>query len=159
MEDFVSFLPYYHGLLQSMATGWNIRRIVEWVDDLPNYLMDYSDDGEQLEPLVEFDIVKMVLQLFEPQINTFLALKEKPPAAMASSIMSIMDSLEEMPFCIYDVLHARMLLNVEQDYILKDGTTYRMGVPIDRLTKKMHDITEQITKKKEFERYGYESED
>lgn len=149
----------YQELLQSMATGWNVRRIVEWVDDLPDYLKDYSDDGEQLEPLMEFDILKMILQLFEPQINAYLALKEKPPAAMGSSIMSIMDSLEEMPFCIYEVLHARMLLNVEQDYILKDGITYRMGVPIDRLTRKMHEITEQITKKKENERYGYKSED
>ena len=69
-----------------------------------------------------------------------------------------MDSLEEMPFCIYDVLHARILLNVEQDCILKDGVIYRVGVPVDRLTRKMHDITEQIKKKKEIERDGYEPE-
>lgn len=137
-----------------MATGWNVQRIVEWVDDLPYYLADYSEDGEKLEPLWEFDIVKSILTLYESQINAYLALEEKPPAAMASAVMSVLDSLEEMPFCIYDVLHARMLLNVEQDCILKEGTTYRIGVPVDRLTNQMHDITEQIRKNKENERYG-----
>ena len=149
----------YQELLQSMETGWDVRRVVGWVDDLPDYLTDYADEGEQLENLWEFDIVKTILHLYEPQINAYLALEEKPPAAMASAVMSILDSLEEMPFCIYDVLHARMLLNVEQDCIQKDGTTYRVGVPVDRLTRKMHDITEQIKKKKENERDGYEPED
>ena len=142
-----------------MEMGWDVRRVVGWVDDLPDYLTDYADEGEQLENLWEFDIVKTILHLYEPQINAYLALEEKPPAAMASAVMSILDSLEEMPFCIYDVLHARMLLNVEQDCIQKDGTTYRVGVPVDRLTRKMHDITEQIKKKKENERDGYEPED
>lgn len=149
----------YQELLQSMATGWSVRRIIEWVDDLPDYLADYSKDGEQLEPLWEFDIVKSVLTLYESQINAYLALEEKPPTAMASAVMSVLDSLEEMPFCIYDVLHARMLLNVEQDCILKEGATYRVGVPVDRLTRKMHDITEQIRKNKENERYGFKPED
>jgi hypothetical protein len=92
-------------------------------------------------------------------VNAYLSLEEKPPAAMASAVMSILDSLEEMPYCIYDVLHARMLLNVEHDWKLNDGKKYRTGVSVDRLTEKMHEISRQIRSKKEFTYYGYEPED
>ena len=148
----------YQELLQSMSAGWNIARVVGWVDDFPDYLNDYADEGEVLEPLREFDVVKEVLQLYEPQVNAYLDLKEKPPAAMASAVMSILDSLEEMPFCIYDVLHARMLLNVEHDCAIQNGKKYRIGVPVDRLTNKMNEITKVIRKKKENEEDGYEPE-
>lgn len=148
----------YQELLHSMAGGWDIARILGWINDLPEYLADVADECEQLEPLWEFDIIKDLLRLYEPQVNTYLALESKPPAAMASAVMSILDSLEEMPYCIYDVLHARMFLNVEHDRIVKDGTVYRIGVPVERLTEKMHEITRQIKEKRENEDNGYEPE-
>ena len=125
---------------------------------MPEYLADVADECEQLEPLWEFDIIKDLLRLYKPQVNTYLALESKPPTAMASAVMSILDSLEEMPYCIYDVLHARMFLNVEHDRIVKDGTVYRIGVPVERLTEKMHEITRQIKEKRENEDNGYEPE-
>lgn len=149
----------YQELLHSMGARWDVPHIRDWIDDLPEYLRDYADDDEELEPLWEFDIIKDVLQIYEPQVRAFLALEDKPPAAMASAVMSILDSLDEMPFCIYDILHARMLLNVEHDWILKNGNKYRIGVPVERLTEKMHEITRQIRSKKENEDNGYESED
>ena len=103
-------------------------------------------------------VIKDLLRLYEPQVNTYLALESKPPAAMASAVMSILDSLEEMPYCIYDVLHARMLLNIEHDRIVKDGTIYRIGIPVERLIEKMHEITRQIKEKRENEYNGYEPE-
>ena len=148
----------YQELLHSMTAGWDIARILGWVDDLPEYLADVADEGEQLEPLREFDIIKDLLRLYESQVNTYLALESKPPAAMTSAVMSILDSLEEMPYCIYDVLHARMLLNVEHDRIVKDGTIYRIGIPVERLIEKMHEITRQIEEKRENEDNGYEPE-
>ena len=62
--------------------------------------------------------------------------------------MSILSSLEEMPYCIYEVLHARMLLNVEHDIIMDNGIKYRIGIPVERLAKTMQDITSQIKKEK-----------
>lgn len=141
----------YQDQIQSMGKNWDIGQVIGWVDSLPDYLSNAADDGEVLEPLIEFDIVKDVLHLFETQVNTYLALKKKPPAEMTSAVMNILDSLEKMPFCIYDVLHARMLLNVEHDEILKDGKKYRIGVPVGRLTKKMHDIADEIMKMRENE--------
>ena len=141
----------YQELLHSMVSGWNIDRILGWIEDLPEYIGDYADEGEELEALYEFDIVRDVLKLYEPLVNEYLKLRKKPPAAMSSAVMSISDSLEDMPFCIYDVLHARMLLNVEHDCILQDGNKYRIGVPVERLTEKMSKITRQIRSKKENE--------
>ena len=144
----------YQELLHSMTTGWDIPRILGWIDDLPEYLSDASDDGEELEPIREFDYIRDVLHLYEPLVNEYLALPDKPPAAMTSAVMNILDSLEEMPYGIYDVLHARILLNVEHDCILRDGVKYRIGIPVDRLAEKMHQITKQIKSKKE-EDHGY----
>ena len=100
-----------------------------------------------------------MLDIYESQIQAYLNLKKKPPAAMASAVLAVLDALDEMPYCIYDVLHARMLLNVEHDKRIVGGKTYRIGVPVDRLTRKMNEISGQIKKKKEEEEYGYEPED
>ena len=116
---------------------------------------DAADEGEQLEELWEFDIINDITQLYERQINDYLALENKPSNAMASAVMGILDSLEEMPYCIYDVLHARMMLNVEHDWTLRDGQKYRTGVPVERLTEKMNEITDKIKSKKENEDNGY----
>lgn len=146
----------YQESLHGMAAGWTVESILGWIDDLPEYLANAADEGEQLEELREFSIVKDLLQLYNPQVKAYLALPNKPPAAMSTAVMSILDSLEEMPYCIYDVLHARMLLNVEHDWILNNGVKYRIGIPVDRLTEMMRRITRQIRIQKENESNGYE---
>lgn len=145
----------YQDLLVRMGSRWTIPIITGWIDDLPQYLDDAADEGEQLEELLEFDIINDITQLYERQINDYLALENKPSSAMASAVMGILDSLEEMPYCIYDVLHARMMLNVEHDWKLRDGQKYRTGVPVERLTEKMNEITDKIKSKKENEDNGY----
>jgi hypothetical protein len=52
-----------------------------------------------------------------------------------------------------------MMLNVEHDWILKDGKKYRIGVPVERLTERMNEITTTIRRKKENEENGYEPAD
>ena len=145
----------YQDLLARMNSKWTIPIITGWVEDLPKYLEDKADEGEELEELWEFDVLKDITQLYEQQINDYLALDNKPSAAMASAVMGILDSLEEMPYCIYDVLHARMMLNVEHDWTLRDGQKYRTGVPVERLTEKMNKIADKIKSKKENEYNGY----
>lgn len=149
----------YQDLLVRLGAKWSAPVISGWVDDLPQYLEDKADDDENLEPLWEFDILKDILHLYEPQLEEYLKLEQKPSAALASSVMAIKDSLDEMPFCIYDILHARMLLNVDQDWMLKENKKYRIGVPVERLTYKMNQISMKIRSKKEKEYDGYESED
>ena len=145
----------YQDLLVRMESKWTISIITGWVDDLSQYLEDATDEGEQLEELWEFGAINDITQHYERQINEYLELEKKPSGAMASAVKGIFESLEEMPYCIYDVLHARMMLNVEHDWTLKDGQKYRTGVPVERLTEKMNEITEKIKSKKENEDNGY----
>lgn len=145
----------YQDLLTSMASKWDIPKITGWIGDLPEYIEDAADEGEALEPLTEFEILADMLEIYEPQISGYLALEEKPSPAMASAVMGIMDSLDEMPYCIYDVLHARMLLNVDHDKKDIDGKERRTGIPVDRLIHRMKEISDQILSKKEKEDYGY----
>lgn len=149
----------YQDLLVKMEKKWDVDMLRRWLVGLPAYLDEAKNDGEDLEELTEFDLFRDVLDIYEPQIQTYLNLKRKPPAVMASAVLAVLDALDEMPYCIYDVLHARMLLNVEHDKRIVGGKEYRIGVPVDRLTRKMNEISGQIKKKKEEEEYGYEPED
>lgn len=149
----------YQDLLVKMEKKWDIDTIRRWIDDLPIYLDKEKNKSEVLEELTEFDLLRDVLDIYEPQIQMYLNQKRKPPAAMASAVLAVLDALDKMPYCIYDVLHARMLLNVEHDKRIVGGKAYRIGVPVDRLTQKMNEISRQIKKKKEEEEYGYEPED
>ena len=52
--------------------------------------------GEELEALTEFDLFRDVLDIYEPQIQAYLDLKKKPPAAMASAVLAVLDALDEI---------------------------------------------------------------
>lgn len=148
----------YQDLLARMEKGWNVNLIRGWIDDLPAYLADEADDGEELETLWEFDMLRSVLDIYETQIEAYIKMEEKPPAAMASAVIGVLDALDEMPYCIYDVLRARMLLNVEHDKRIVNGKLYQIGVKVERLTKKMNETSRLIRRKKEEEIYGNEPE-
>ena len=88
------------------------------------------------------------MQFYEPQISEYLKLANKPPAAMSSAIMGIIDTLAEMPYCIYDVLHARVMLNTEHSLEIYNDKQYRTGIPIDTLLHNTQRIISQIKKEK-----------
>ena len=138
----------YQDLRVSMESGWDIPKITGWVDDLPQYIKDYAVEGEELEQLWEFDIIKDMMQFYEPQISEYLTLANKPPVAMSSAIMGIIDTLAEMPYCIYDVLHARVMLNTEHSLEIYNDKQYRTGIPIDTLLHNTQKIISQIKKEK-----------
>ena len=149
----------YQDLLRRMESNWTIDLLREWLKDLPEYVRDEVSDGEKIEPLTEFDWLSDVLDLYGNQIKEYLECDNKPPAGMTTAIRGILDAIEDMPYCIYDVLHARMLLNVQHEQVEINGTKYRAGVRIDRLTRTINEISEQIRTKKEREEYGYDPED
>lgn len=149
----------YQDLLRRMESGWTIELLQEWLGSLPDYVSDEQSEGETIQPLNEFGILEDVLSLYGNQIQAYLDSANKPPAGMESAVTGILDAIEEMPYCIYDVLRARMLLNVEQEVVETDGQKYRTGVRIEKLTEKMNHIAWQIKEKKEREEYGYDAED
>ena len=54
----------YQDLLVRMGSRWTIPIITGWIDDLPQYLDDAADEGEQLEELWEFDIINDRIYFF-----------------------------------------------------------------------------------------------
>lgn len=149
----------YQDLLRRMESGWTIPLLLEWLESMPDYITDETTEGEQVQSLTEFSFLKDVLTLYEQQVQQYLNSEKKPPSAVESAVTGLLDALDYMPYCIYDVLRARMLSNVEQELVEIDGKKYRTGVRVDKLTEAMNDIAQKIRDKKEREEYGYDAED
>ena len=149
----------YQDLLRRMESGWKIPLLKEWIESLPDYIEDEIEEGQKIQPITEFSLLDDVLNLYEDQIQRYLDNEKKPPFAVESAVTGLLDALDYMPYCIYDVLRARMLSNVEQELIEIDGMQFRTGVRIDKLTEQMNEIAGEIRAKKEREEDGYDTED
>lgn len=156
----------YQDLLQRVETQWKPELITDWVDDLSTYLNDEiesqrakhpEEELQALDPFSEFDIVADAVRLYGDNIEAYHALPNKAPASYASSIQGIVAAIKRMPHCIYDVLRARMLLNIKPETATEGDKQYRIGIRIDLLTERMNKITDKIIKEREND--GYESED
>ena len=147
----------YQELLIRMDAPWTGGTILQWIDQLPEYLTDETPPDETLEPLLEFDIVKMVLDLYGPLFDQYINLENKPSAHYASTVAGVIDAVVRMPSCIYEVLRARMTLNSKYETVTIDDKPYRIGIPVNTLIQSMNAITDKI--KGESEDYGYQSED
>lgn len=143
----------YQDLLTRLDAHWTLGTILQWIDQLPEYLADEAPEGETLDPLQEFDIVKTILDLYAPLFENYLQLDNKPSAVYASSVAGIIDAVANMPCCIYDVLRARMTLNSQHVTETITGQTYRIGIPVDVLIQNMNAITDKI--KEERDNNGY----
>lgn len=148
----------YQDLIKQMEKFWDISYMTGWIEKLSDYLIKENKNDEELEELWEFEDLRDVITLYEEQIQLYIDDDYKLPATVASAVKGVIEALNNMPYCIYDVLHARMLLNVEHDYCYANGRRYQIGVQVDKLTEKMNKISGQIKKKKENEEYGYEPE-
>lgn len=147
----------YQDLLNRIEAPWTVNTILQWIDQLPEYLADETPDGETLPELQEFDIVKTILEMYKPLFEGYLAMDNKPPANYASCISGISDAVENMPCCIYDVLRARMTLNSPYITETVNDRTYRIGIPVDALIQSMNEITYKIMEERDND--GYQSED
>lgn len=147
----------YHELLTRLDAPWTTDTILQWIEQLSDYLDDEAPAGETLEPLSEFDIVKTILELYEPLFEKFQQMESKPSPHYISAVTGIIDEVANMPKCIYDVLRARMTLTSEPVIETINDRPYRIGIPVEVLIQDMKAITERIHK----ERYGdgYQSED
>ena len=147
----------YQDFLNSLEGKWNVEKLLEWAGSMPDYLEEYAE-GKPVDPIQEFDIISDILMLFRNEVNQYLSLKEDPAPSLAASIAAIEEALANMPYCIYDVLQARMLLNTPNELITIGDKTYRLGIPIDQLVSKIYDVNEMIRQKRENDRDGYDTE-
>ena len=147
----------YQELLMRLDAPWTVDTVLQWIEQLPEYLHDETTTTKELEPLQEFDIVKTILDLYKSLFESYQNMENKPTAHYASAVTGIIDAVADMPNCIYDVLRARMMLTSEHATEIIHDKTFRIGIPVDVLIQKMNAITNKI--KEEREDYGYQSED
>ena len=143
----------YQELLIRLDAPWTADTLLQWIDQLPEYLADETPQGETLASLQEFGIVKTILELYAPLFENYVQIENKPSALYASAVPGIIDAVDNMPCCIYDVLRARMTLRSQHVTEIIHGQTYRIGIPVDVLIQNMNTITEKINEERE--NYGY----
>ena len=143
----------YQELLIRLDAPWTADTLLQWIDQLPEYLADETPQGETLASLQEFGIVKTILELYAPLFENYVQMENKPSALYASAVPGIIDAVDNMPCCIYDVLRARMTLRSQHVTEIIHGQTYRIGIPVDVLIQNMNTITEKINEERE--NYGY----
>ena len=146
----------YQDLLNRIESPWTVNTILQWIDQLPEYLADETPDGETLPELQEFDIVKTILEMYKPLFEDYLSMDNKPPANYASCVSGIADAVASMPCCIYEVLRARMTLNSPYKTEAVNSRTYRIGISVDVLIQSTNAITNKIMEERDND--GYQSE-
>lgn len=132
-------------LLELMRSEWVYDDVLKWLNEIPEKL----PDGSHIS-FPEFEPVRDLVELFENEINDFAALPIKPTERYASAVKALCDALKEMPYCIYDVLRARMMFTIDQDITAESDSDYRLGIRVDKLTTNLNEISKNIKEEREY---------
>jgi len=129
---------HYQKLLTLMEDKWQYSDITTWADAIP-------------DNLPEFDILTGMVELFGDHIKAFSEEVGSTSGTYSTYVSQFIEAINEMLFCIYDVLRARTIFSAPPDTIIEDETEKRMGVRVGRLISKLEEVTGNI---KEDRYYG-----
>lgn len=129
---------HYQRLIILMEDRWQYSDIKTWVDDMP-------------DELPEFDILGDIVELFGDNISKFTEGVGKTSGTYSINVAQFTKTISEMPFCIYDVLRARILFSAHPDTIIEAEVEKRIGVRVSRLVNILEEVTNNI---KEERYYG-----
>ena len=129
---------HYQKLITLMEDEWQYSDIKTCIDDMP-------------DSLPEFDILAHMVELFSDNIQEFSKEIGSTSGTYLSNVAQFIKIISEMPYCIYDVLRARIIFSAPPDTIIEDETEKRIGVRVFRLINKLKEITDNI---KEDRYYG-----
>lgn len=129
---------HYQRLIILMEDKWQYSDIKTWIDDMP-------------DELPEFDILGDIVELFGDNINKFAEWVGKTSGIYSANVAQFTKTISEMPFCIYDVLRARILFSAPPDTIIEGEIEKRIGVRVGRLINILEEVTGNI---KEDRYYG-----
>lgn len=121
-----------------MEAKWQYSDIKTWLDGMP-------------DNLPEFGILTDVVELFGDNIKEFSEEIGSTSGTYSTYVGQFIKAINEMPFCIYDVLRARIIFSAPPDTIIEDETEKRIGVRVGRLINKLKEVTDNI---KEDRYYG-----
>ena len=139
----------YQDLLNWMDIGWRCSTIAGWLGSLEEYL---SDEGcgaagtAHCQPLSEFDAVAELLRDFGGRIDAYLDSGYRPPEQFGTAVQKIAEAVNRLPFSIYDVLRARMLLKT--DAAASGGEPCRDGIRTEALIETLGRIRSRILAEK-----------
>ena len=122
---------HYQKLITLMEGKWLFNDIKTWVDNIP-------DD------LPEFDILADVIRLCEENIRAFSEEIGSTSGAYSTNVGEFITTINEMPFCIYDVLRARIIFSAPPDTIVENDIKRRIGIRVNRLVIKLKEIIDNI---------------
>ena len=128
----------YQKLITLMEHQWQYSDIKTWLDGIP-------------DNLPEFDILADVVELFGDNIKQFSVEIGSTSGIYSTCVSQFIKEINEMPFCIYDVLRARIIFSASPDKIIEDESEKRVGVRVSRLINKLEEVTGNI---KEDRYYG-----
>jgi len=129
---------HYQKLITLIEGKWQYSDIKAWIDNLP-------------DNLPEFCILSDVVKLFEDNIKLFCEEIGSTSGAYSTNVSDFIIAINEMPFCIFDVLRARIIFSAPPDTIVENDTKKRIGIRVSRLINKLKEINENI---KEDRYYG-----
>jgi len=124
-------------LLELLDKKWSYGELAEWTAELPSELKEFAD----LIDMIDF---------YETEVKSFLEVEVHPPEIYNTSVQAVCEAVKTMPHCIFDVLRARGMLTIGHDTIEEDGKIMRLGIRVDRLTKNMNEIADNIKEEREY---------
>ena len=113
--------------------------------DFQTWLGNVPDD------LPEFGLLADMDESFGDNIKWFSEVVGRTSGTYSAYIAQFIETIGAMPFCIYDVLRARIIFSAAPDTIKEDETEKRLGVRVGRLIGKLEEVSNNI---KEERYYG-----
>lgn len=127
----------YQKLFCLFEEKWSYKELAAWVGELPESLKEFSD----LADMIAF---------YKIEVEAFLETANPPPEIYTTSVQAVCDAIKTMPNCIFDVLRARCMLTLAHDTVEVGGEVMRLGIRVDRLTKNMIEIADNIKEEREY---------
>lgn len=126
---------HYQKLLTLMSDAWTYEDFQTWLSEIP-------DD------LPEFELLTEMNESFGDNIHEFSESIGATTGTYANYVSQFIETISAMPFCIYDVLRARIIFSAAPDTISDGEMEKRLGIRVGRLLAELDKISKNIKEKR-----------
>ena len=128
-----------------MCSAFRVYNIILTSEDFQAWLTEIPTD------LPEFELLTEMAESFGDSIREFSETVGSTTGTYANYVSQFIETIGVMPFCIYDVLRARIIFSAAPDTIMEGETEKRLGIRVGRLLAELEKISNNI---KEERYYG-----
>lgn len=129
---------HYQKLLTLMSDTWTYEGFQTWLSEIP-------------ADLPEFELLTEMNESFGDNIREFSESVGSATGPYSNYVSQFIETISAMPFCIYDVLRARIIFSAAPDTVLDGEAEKRLGIRVGRLLADLDKISKNI---KEERYYG-----